>query len=450
MMYFGLITILVLILSVSAASSKKQKGKDFSGRKSLSSFLVLGGVVGTIVGGSSTVGTSQAAFSSGFSAWWYTLGCSIGILLFVFIFSKKIYFGESSTLLEIVSSRYGEKAGIAMSLLSAGGTMLSIVSQVLSGIALLTVILPLSSFHALLIFILLVLVYVFFGGGISLGYMGILKTILMVLGFGACGIVAFISLDSSFSSLPSSYFNIFQGGVWKNLSQVISLACGIITGQNYTSSLLTGKSYRESRRAIIISSIIGPFIGLFCILVGLHMKIYYPDIDSSRALPLFIGIKMPQFIAGCLEGMLLLTLVGTTSGTLYATSVIIYRGLLKNRIKKETAATRFLILVLLLFVSIVVSLDKSDLILTWTFMGAGLRGAVSIFPLIISLFYKKTIDSRYVILSMIAAPIFTLMGKILLPRVDILPVFWGLFGSLLFISLGIVFNRKKPIATNTL
>ena len=180
------------------------------------------------------------------------------------------------------------------------------------------------------------------------------------------------------------------------------------------------------------------------------MKIYYPDIDSSRALPLFIGIKMPQFIAGCLEGMLLLTLVGTTSGTLYATSVIIYRGLLKNRIKKETAATRFLILVLLLFVSIVVSLDKSDLILTWTFMGAGLRGAVSIFPLIISLFYKKTIDSRYVILSMIAAPIFTLMGKILLPRVDILPVFWGLFGSLLFISLGIVFNRKKPIATNTL
>ena len=241
MMYFGLITILVLILSVSAASSKKQKGKDFSGRKSLSSFLVLGGVVGTIVGGSSTVGTSQAAFSSGFSAWWYTLGCSIGILLFVFIFSKKIYFGESSTLLEIVSSRYGEKAGIAMSLLSAGGTMLSIVSQVLSGIALLTVILPLSSFQALLIFILLVLVYVFFGGGITLGYMGILKTILMVLGFGACGIVAFISLDSSFSSLPSSYFNIFQGGVWKNLSQVISLACGIITGQNYTSSLLTGE-----------------------------------------------------------------------------------------------------------------------------------------------------------------------------------------------------------------
>ena len=62
MMYLGLISILILILSVSAISTKKQKGKDFSGKKSVSSFLVLGGIVGTIVGGSSTVGTSQAAF----------------------------------------------------------------------------------------------------------------------------------------------------------------------------------------------------------------------------------------------------------------------------------------------------------------------------------------------------------------------------------------------------
>ena len=71
-----------------------------------------------------------------------------------------------------------------MGLLSAGGTTLSIVSQVLSGVALLSAILPVSQTTSLLIFIFLVLVYVFFGGGISLGYMGILKTILMALGFG--------------------------------------------------------------------------------------------------------------------------------------------------------------------------------------------------------------------------------------------------------------------------
>lgn len=45
MMYFGLSAILLLIISVSAVSSKKQKGKDFSGKRSVSSYLVLGGIV---------------------------------------------------------------------------------------------------------------------------------------------------------------------------------------------------------------------------------------------------------------------------------------------------------------------------------------------------------------------------------------------------------------------
>ena len=197
MMYFGLILILFLILSVSALSSRKQKGKDFSGKKSASSALVLGGIVGTIVGGSSTVGTTQAAFSYGFSALWYTLGCSIGILVFALVFSRRIYDSDKNTLLEIVSSRFGEKSGVTMSLLSAFGTTLSIVSQILSGTALLSSILPISPTFSLLVFILLVIVYVFFGGGISLGYMGILKTVLMALGFGFCGIVAYFSIAPS-------------------------------------------------------------------------------------------------------------------------------------------------------------------------------------------------------------------------------------------------------------
>ena len=51
-----------------------------------------------------------------------------------------------------------------MSLLSAGGTTLSIVSQVLSAIALITALLPINQTVALIVFIILVLIYVFFGG----------------------------------------------------------------------------------------------------------------------------------------------------------------------------------------------------------------------------------------------------------------------------------------------
>ncbi|MDD7535355.1 MAG: hypothetical protein SOZ46_07355 [Bullifex sp.] len=43
-------------------------GRDYSGKHSASGALVLGGIVGTLVEDSSTVGTAQSAYTSGFSA----------------------------------------------------------------------------------------------------------------------------------------------------------------------------------------------------------------------------------------------------------------------------------------------------------------------------------------------------------------------------------------------
>ena len=79
--------------------------------------------------------------------------------------------------------------------------------------------------------------------------MGILKAVLMAIGFLACGVVAYLFMGKSLYYLPKDpNFNIFAGGVWKNLSQVISLSFGIITGQNYTSALITRKTYKESKK----------------------------------------------------------------------------------------------------------------------------------------------------------------------------------------------------------
>ena len=45
--------------------------------------------------------------------------------MFDLVLSRKIYYSGKNTLLEIVASRYGENSGRIMSLLSAGGTVLS-------------------------------------------------------------------------------------------------------------------------------------------------------------------------------------------------------------------------------------------------------------------------------------------------------------------------------------
>src|SRR5258708_9175780 len=40
--------------------------------------VVSGIIVGALVGGSSTIGTAQAAFVYGMPAWWFTLGAGVG------------------------------------------------------------------------------------------------------------------------------------------------------------------------------------------------------------------------------------------------------------------------------------------------------------------------------------------------------------------------------------
>ena len=43
--------------------------------------VVAGLIMGTLVGGSSTVGTAQLAYNYGMSAWWFTLGGGIACLV---------------------------------------------------------------------------------------------------------------------------------------------------------------------------------------------------------------------------------------------------------------------------------------------------------------------------------------------------------------------------------
>ena len=50
--------------------------------------VVSGIIVGALVGGSSTVGTAQAAFVYGLPAWWFTLGAGIGCVVLAALFAK--------------------------------------------------------------------------------------------------------------------------------------------------------------------------------------------------------------------------------------------------------------------------------------------------------------------------------------------------------------------------
>ena len=95
----GLILTILLILGLSVFSgmSRKTVGRKNGGA------VVAGIIMGTLVGGSSTVGTAQLAYNFGMSAWWFTLGGGISCLVLGLLFSGPLRHNGAHTLVGIIN-----------------------------------------------------------------------------------------------------------------------------------------------------------------------------------------------------------------------------------------------------------------------------------------------------------------------------------------------------------
>lgn len=450
----GALLVLAAITAVGLYSGSKVKtaGDFSSGGRKAGAGIVAGSIIGTLVGGASTIGTAQLAFQYGFSAWWFTLGGGIGCLVLTVFFSKPIYNSGVSTLPQIFSRAYGRNAGTAATLLTSVGSFLSIVSQVLSGIALVTSVSAMPPLPATALIVVLMLCYVVFGGVWGAGYVGIAKTILLNVAVGGCGFLALTlqgGLTAFTTALPQAqYFNLFARGIAVDGGAGLSLVLGILTTQAYIQAMMSARTLRLSRAGTLISALLIPAVGVGGIFVGLYMKLNRPEIAAGMALPLFVVENMPPLLAGMILATLLVALVGTGAGVSLGLSTMISNDIYQVFINKSAGDKRKLLVsrAIIVFVLIAAALFSTgnigSLILGWSFLSMGLRGAVAFGPLCTALFLPGRIPPKYALLSMIVGPAFVLIGKFTLPP-TIDPLFPGVAANLLVLSTGFLSARLK-------
>lgn len=455
MHYIGAALVILIIIGVGVYSGKQVKSAaDYDGGHNASAGLVMGAIIGTLVGGSSTIGTAQLAYTYGFSAWWFTLGGGIGVLVLGLTFAKPLFNSGITTLPQLFAREYGEKSSTVMALLNSLGTFLSIVAQILSGVALITAVSSLSPIVGTILTILLMLAYVLFGGSLGAGYVGIVKTVLMYVSVGACGILAIVVSGGvgtfwNNPELPHElYFNLIARGATVDLGAGISLLLGVLTTQSYITAILSAKNLKVSKTGALLSAVLIPLIGVAGIFVGMYMRLNYPDIDTKMALPIFILDHMPPLIGGIMLGTLLIAVVGTGAGLALGMSSIFCRDIYKVYVNKNASpekslqVTRMIIVVILVVCAIFSLGDLGDLILGWSFMSMGLRGSVAFIPLCTALFMPGKIPPKYAMASMIAGPVFTLIGKFILPA-TIDSLFLGIAVTIVITAVGYVSNKSK-------
>lgn len=443
---------LVVIMGIGVYSGKKVKdAKDFdTGGKSSGSMLVTGTIIGTLVGGSSTIGTAQLAFKCGLSAWWFTIGSSLGCLILV-ILCKPIRNSNSTTIQEIIRKEYGESSGVITSVLATVGIILNIVAQILSANALLTTMFGLDSSIAGIVTIIIMACYVVFGGVKGTGILGIVKLVLIYLGVTICGITALVKaggISHIYATLPhAQYFNFFARGAGIDIGAFLSVALGVVSTQTYIQAIVSAKSHKDAKKGALISFCLIPPIGLLAIFVGYFMRINFPAIDAGQAFPQFIIQYMPPAFAGVIIATLMIAVVGTGSGmalgfgTIFTNDIYI-RFINKNAdSKKQLLVTRVIIIISLIVSVIFTNGNLKSAILTWGFMSMGLRAVVLLVPMCMALYKPGSVHKNYAIASSCLGLIAMMSGNMIDLPFDAL--FLGLGVSLIIMMLGYFLEKAK-------
>ena len=499
----GILLVLGLIVAVGLLSGKKVRdSKDFvSGGGKAGPFLVSGAIMGALVGSQATIGTAQLAFHYGLAAWWFTLGSGIGCLLLGLLYTKPLRASGCITEMQIISREYGSKVGSTAAILSVIGIFISVLSNVIACTGLISAMFPsLSNIAASLATVAIMAVYVIFGGAWGAGMGGVAKMILLycaciagmicalVMSGGVGGLIENLKallggtdlgmVQQAANKLPDitdagqisgRYLNLIGRGVSKDVGSGISLLLGVLSTQTYAQAIWSGKSDRAAKRGALLSAGLIPPLGIAGICIGMFMRSRYllqsevdaltaaglsvPDMPvlsgTIQVFPTFVLDHLPSVIGGIVIGTLLITAVAGGAGLAFGMATILVKDIFNKLSKRpysvwrELEHTRLTIGGILLSAAAVAIAVPGSTINDFGFLSMGLRGSAVFVPLTCALWLHGKIDSRWVMASVICAPLSILVGKMLPLPFDAL--FLGVGVSLLLCLMGLFTGKKTEL-----
>jgi len=436
------------MLALAITGTRRVKtATDFSlaGRQA-GSWNVAGGIMGTLVGGASTVGTVQLAFLYGFSAWWFTLGSGLACLFLGCALVPALRQGMVETIPQFISRYHGERARVVASLFSALGMFIHILAQLLACGALLATLFNLPMVHGALISSVLVSIFALCGGMSSAGPLGIVKLLLLYVSMASAGVTAVAmaggwqQLSAAFPAYP--WFSLFGYGVKEGVSDLVSMLAGVISTQTYIQAVLASRDTVAARQGALISAVMIPPLGLFGIAVGLFMRQSQPALDSARALPVFILQYFPPALAGVAFAAFLIAAVATAAGLTLGVGTTLKVDILSKvslNEKHELACMRLATFCVIMAAMIVLLFNLDSAIMKWSFLSMGLRGATLCLPLLGAVFLGARTSRRGGALSIYVAP-FCVIGAGII-NTSIPPLMIGLAASALAFLGGSIYDR---------
>jgi len=443
-----IVTLIITGIVGYLSKSKVKTSKDFiSGGNKLGVLGVTSMLMGSIIGGASTVGTAQMAYNRGIGAIWFILGLSMASIILGLFYSTQINKKSVETIPQIIGNTYGKKARTASSVLLSIGMFIHINGQIIACTALFTALFGMSITKTAIIVVCMLVAYVVFGGFWGSTMVGALKTILLYGTSVICGallIFKFNGIRDITSVLPQEpWFNLFSGGLSSDLASGISTIVGVLSTQTYFQAIMAGKNSKTSRRsAFLVAFLVFP-VGVVCTMIGMYMRIHYPSIAPSEAFPLFLVKYLNPVFGGVCIATVLISSIATGAGLTLGIATMFVRDIYTQWINKTAGDKRQLYILRGTIVSIgiltliIVINNKDSMILDWGFLSMIFRATPIFIPVTAAMFFRDKIRSEAGMYSIIAGPLASYIW-ILLGFGKITSIYIGLT-----VSVFVIFGMSK-------
>lgn len=385
-------------------SSGSVENYVLAGRK-LTTPLVMVSVVGLAVGGASTIGVAEQAYTKGLSAGWYTAAWGIGAIVMGLTVAKRYRRMNITTVPELLERYYGRNsmiAGIACQIL----VQLVIMSlQFVAGGAILSALLP-DFFTPLTGMLISAVVFI----GITVA-----SWIIVQLAGGMANVAL---------HMPSIHSLDFISGVggMTITTWIVVLITVNLSLQAIIQISLGAKDVRTAQKGFIIGGLIMLPVGFLSALLGVIAAEMYPDINAATALPRLIMTLNP-WIAGITLASLWAADVSTACNLLLSAATLYSHDIHKRFVdpsmteRKYMKITRLSVLALGLL-TLGFALTISGIIST---LMAGLSLMTAFAVIVLMTMYAPRLCSRSAALYTLLASIAVLVLWMLVPAVRILP-----------------------------
>ena len=446
------LTLILTMLPGIIASRRIKSADDYNvGGRSAGVGIVAGSIIGTIVGGAATVGTAQLGFKLGLTAWWFTLGSGIALLIMAAFYAKPLRASGLTTVAEFLVTNYGKPAGWLATVSSCAGIFFSIVASTLTALHLVAGIFGVNLYISALLILLITAGFVFLGGISGSGMAGIIKIILIFASIFVGGVLAYGKLGGSaglMAALPAQpWFTLFGRGVEDGLFSLCSMIVGVISTQTYVQALFSAKDSKTAAVGCVTAACIVVPVGLPSVMIGMFMHINHPEINSIDALPLYLSTYLPDWLGGIGLAALLLSALGSIAGLSLGIGTMISRDIISKLWRSATAvnllwASRFSVLLAAAAAIVFVFFHLDSSVLEWNYLSMALRGSGIFLPLTFCVFFPHRVRASMGVAAMGAGIFAALFWKHISPW-QINSLFPALVYNLIFLAIGLYWGNKK-------